>query len=55
MLTGSYVSYMVVSKSSLPGWAGCEVSVRRRFRDFVSLADIIKVRNLCVLFGIVCV
>ncbi|GBF95905.1 sorting nexin 2A-like [Raphidocelis subcapitata] len=42
-MKGSYVSYLVVTRTTLPGWPS-EVSVRRRFRDFVALADLIKAR-----------
>jgi len=49
---GSYMSYAVASKSSLPGWSPFEVTVRRRFRDFVSLADMVKVRRgRCFIWG----
>jgi hypothetical protein len=40
----SHIEYLVTTRSSLPGWSAPEVSVRRRFRDFVSLAELLKVR-----------
>jgi hypothetical protein len=33
----------VTTRSSVEGWAPAEASVRRRFKDFVSLADVLKV------------
>ncbi|KAI8464908.1 MAG: hypothetical protein J3K34DRAFT_438762 [Monoraphidium minutum] len=43
-MTGSYVTYAVTSRSELPGWAAGGTSARRRFNDFVALADMIKAR-----------
>ncbi|XP_002978248.2 sorting nexin 2A [Selaginella moellendorffii] len=34
-----YVTYLVVSHTNIPEYGGTEFSVRRRFRDFVTLAD----------------
>mmetsp|Transcript_30233 Transcript_30233/g.41845 ORF Transcript_30233/g.41845 Transcript_30233/m.41845 type:complete len:619 (+) Transcript_30233:130-1986(+) len=36
-----YVEYLVTTKTSLPGFAGTQFSTRRRFRDFVSLAEVL--------------
>jgi hypothetical protein len=41
----SHIEYLVTTRSSLPGWAQPEVSVRRRFNDFVGLAELLKVRG----------
>jgi hypothetical protein len=41
----SHIEYLVTTRSSLPGWAQPEVSVRRRFNDFVGLAELLKVRS----------
>ena len=41
----SHIEYLVTTRSRLPGWAVPEVAVRRRFRDFVSLAELLKVRH----------
>jgi hypothetical protein len=40
---GSHVEYPVTSSSALPGWPAGQVAVMRRFKDFVSLADVLKV------------
>lgn len=42
----SHVEYLVTTRSRLPGWSAPEVAVRRRFRDFVALAELLKVRKV---------
>ncbi|GAQ79708.1 Sorting nexins and related PX domain-containing proteins [Klebsormidium nitens] len=37
--SGTYVSYKVTTKTNLPGYKASEFAVRRRFKDFVVLAD----------------
>lgn len=39
----SHIEYLVTTHSRLPGWSSSDMSVRRRFRDFVTLADLLKV------------
>jgi hypothetical protein len=43
---GAHVEYLVTTATSapggLPGWRAPTVSVRRRFRDAVALADLLK-------------
>jgi hypothetical protein len=39
----SHIDYLVTTRSRLPGWSAPEVAVRRRFRDFVALAELLKV------------
>lgn len=34
----------MTTRTTLPGWPAPEAAVRRRFRDFVSLADALKAR-----------
>ncbi|WIA09894.1 hypothetical protein OEZ85_010108 [Tetradesmus obliquus] len=41
-MKASHIEYLVSSRSSLPGWSQPEVSVRRRFNDFVGLAELLK-------------
>lgn len=43
MFAASHVEYLVNTHSRLPGWSNADVSVRRRFRDFVTLAELLKV------------
>jgi hypothetical protein len=43
--TASHIEYLVSTRSQLPGWSAPEVSVRRRFRDFVALAELLKVSS----------
>lgn len=43
--TASHVEYLVTTRSRLPGWSAEEVAVRRRFRDFVALAELLKVTH----------
>eukprot|EP00775_Hariotina_reticulata_P008356 gene8356-8540_t len=43
-MKASHIEYLVTTRSSLPGWSAPEVSVRRRFRDFVSLAELLKAK-----------
>jgi hypothetical protein len=45
VVPASHIEYLVTTRSSLPGWAQPEVSVRRRFNDFVGLAELLKVRS----------
>lgn len=40
-MSGGYVTYKVASATDLPGFAHKESSVRRRFKDFVALADLL--------------
>jgi hypothetical protein len=37
----AYISYEVVTQTSLPHFGGSRFSVRRRFRDFVSLSNLL--------------
>lgn len=39
----SHIEYLVTTRSRLPGWSSSEVAARRRFRDFVALAELLKV------------
>eukprot|EP00879_Flechtneria_rotunda_P002097 GHRR01002277.1.p1 GENE.GHRR01002277.1~~GHRR01002277.1.p1 ORF type:complete len:327 (+),score=115.19 GHRR01002277.1:235-1215(+) len=41
-MKASHIEYLVTTRSQLPGWSSPEVSVRRRFRDFVALAELLK-------------
>ncbi len=41
---GTYMAYLVTIKTGQPGGGKKETAVRRRFSDFVSLADIIKLK-----------
>ncbi|KAF6260499.1 hypothetical protein COO60DRAFT_1684872 [Scenedesmus sp. NREL 46B-D3] len=41
-MKASHIEYLVTARSSLPGWSQPEVSVRRRFNDFVGLAELLK-------------
>jgi len=43
-MKASHVEYLVSTRSSLEGWSPAEASVRRRFKDFVALADVLKAR-----------
>mmetsp|Transcript_24550 Transcript_24550/g.53643 ORF Transcript_24550/g.53643 Transcript_24550/m.53643 type:complete len:672 (+) Transcript_24550:240-2255(+) len=43
-IKGSYITYQVSSQYTSPAMARSNTSVRRRFRDFVSLADVLKKR-----------
>lgn len=36
---GSYITYLIVTRTNIPEYRGTEFSVRRRFRDVVTLAD----------------
>ncbi|EIE22906.1 hypothetical protein COCSUDRAFT_66447 [Coccomyxa subellipsoidea C-169] len=42
---GGHVTYRVSTSTSLPTFSRPEVTVRRRFRDFVALADLLKVTH----------
>lgn len=42
-VSGSYVTYTVTSRMTLPKYSSRGASVRRRFRDFVALAELLKV------------
>eukprot|EP00878_Enallax_costatus_P015821 GHUV01016579.1.p1 GENE.GHUV01016579.1~~GHUV01016579.1.p1 ORF type:complete len:284 (+),score=85.93 GHUV01016579.1:312-1163(+) len=44
-MKASHIEYLVTTHSRLPGWSSSDVSVRRRFRDFVTLADVLKVQQ----------
>lgn len=44
-VSGSYVTYTVTSRMSLPKYSSRGASVRRRFRDFVALAELLKVTH----------
>ncbi|KAH9611176.1 hypothetical protein KSS87_001331 [Heliosperma pusillum] len=35
----SYVTYLVTTKTNMSGFGGAQVTVRRRFKDFMTLAD----------------
>ncbi|KAL9247708.1 hypothetical protein vseg_021112 [Gypsophila vaccaria] len=35
----TYVTYLITTRTNLPGFGGGDLSVRRRFRDFLTLAD----------------
>lgn len=41
MISGgsTYITYQITTRTNLPGYGGSEFSVRRRFRDVVTLAD----------------
>ncbi|KAK9835396.1 hypothetical protein WJX81_006991 [Elliptochloris bilobata] len=41
-ISGGHVTYRVDTSTTLPGFARPEVSVRRRFREFVALGDLLK-------------
>mmetsp|Transcript_37299 Transcript_37299/g.81235 ORF Transcript_37299/g.81235 Transcript_37299/m.81235 type:complete len:588 (-) Transcript_37299:343-2106(-) len=41
MVGKKYIEYLVTTTTSLPGFAAGKFSVRRRFRDFVSLAEVL--------------
>eukprot|EP00884_Botryococcus_braunii_P021551 jgi/Botrbrau1/807/Bobra.0352s0004.1 len=43
--TSNYISYLVVTHTSLPSYPQKTMSVRRRFRDFVALADLLKLTH----------
>lgn len=43
-MKASHIEYLVTTRSQLPGWSAPEVSVRRRFRDFVALAELLKAK-----------
>jgi hypothetical protein len=47
LTTASHIEYLVTTRSQLPGWSAPEVAVRRRFRDFVALAELLKVCPAC--------
>ena len=38
LMGGSYVTYLIHTKTTLPSYGGAEFTVRRRFREVVSLA-----------------
>lgn len=40
----SHIEYLVTTRSRLPGWSSSEVAARRRFRDFVALAELLKAK-----------
>ncbi|KAL3145148.1 hypothetical protein ABBQ38_001750 [Trebouxia sp. C0009 RCD-2024] len=44
-VSGSYVTYAVNSRMTLPKFSTRGASVRRRFRDFVALAELLKVMH----------
>ncbi|DBA90824.1 hypothetical protein WJX77_010125 [Trebouxia sp. C0004] len=44
-VSGSYVTYTVTSRMALPKYSSRGASVRRRFRDFVALAELLKVTH----------
>mmetsp|Transcript_7789 Transcript_7789/g.14719 ORF Transcript_7789/g.14719 Transcript_7789/m.14719 type:complete len:651 (-) Transcript_7789:276-2228(-) len=41
MVGKKYVEYLVTTSTNLPGFNSCQFSVRRRFRDFVTLAEVL--------------
>lgn len=43
-MKASHIEYLVTTRSRLPGWSAPEVSVRRRFRDVVALAELLKAK-----------
>ncbi|KAK9805542.1 hypothetical protein WJX72_004051 [[Myrmecia] bisecta] len=44
-VTGGYFTYRVATKTTLPHFGRKELAVRRRFRDFVALADLLKITH----------
>ncbi|CAH8312652.1 unnamed protein product [Eruca vesicaria subsp. sativa] len=52
MLSGgsSYITYLITTRTNLPDYGGSEFSVRRRFRDVVTLADRLaeSYRGFCI-------
>ncbi|DBB03248.1 TPA: hypothetical protein ACH3X3_010645 [Trebouxia sp. C0006] len=44
-VSGSYVTYTVTSRMTLPKYSSRGASVRRRFRDFVALSELLKVTH----------
>jgi hypothetical protein len=44
LCAGTYVAYLVTTKTGQAGGGKKETAVRRRFNDFVSLADMVKIR-----------
>lgn len=44
LCAGTYVAYLVTTKTGQAGGGKTEAAVRRRFNDFVSLADMVKLR-----------
>ena len=53
-LEEAYISYEVVTTTSLPHFSGGRLSVRRRFRDVVSLSNLLPklLHGRCVLSGV---
>lgn len=43
-MKGSYIAYLVTTHTALPGFSKPEVHVRRRFKDIVSLSDVLKAK-----------
>ena len=45
LMGGSYVTYLIHTKTTLPSYGGTEFTVRRRFREVVSLATRLELKN----------